>query len=312
MFFRFHLTFAVAAALSTAPAAGARDLGNGFSLTGDVQLEYLDLSGDSGKTYGIADVTLGWRSQQGGPIGFGFDISHFRQENPDDATGYSIFWGGAVVTSSYGELTIGRPRPLLDQFSMAPSIGTSSSMDLKLQGFFGSYMAHLQIIAPTIDSKGIGFKGRINGFSYGVGVHEFDNSGVTQTVFDIAASYESGPLLVYAGYERLPVEVASVPDHRALAGLRYAADRWAVGAEFNWTEYPFGTIEAKMIFGEYQVSDSLLLGLQYLDAGPSGNDPYYGASGIYSFDSGAFAEIGYFKGGAPGSEYLSASVGFEF
>lgn len=52
---------AAVAALSlglTAPAALALDFGNGFSIVGDVELEYVTGDSDS-EIFGFADVTLG-------------------------------------------------------------------------------------------------------------------------------------------------------------------------------------------------------------------------------------------------------------
>jgi len=48
------------------PALGL-DFGNGFTLSGDIELEYITAGGSSNSfTVGYLDATLGWRNQAGG------------------------------------------------------------------------------------------------------------------------------------------------------------------------------------------------------------------------------------------------------
>jgi hypothetical protein len=295
----------------TAPSAFAYDFGNGFSLMGDVELEYVDSTGSgSSSTFGFADMTLGWRSQAGGAIGFGFDLTGVAASDIDDGETYSAFWGGLVLTTAFGEVTVGRPRPLLDTLSPAPDVGALKIYELELGMISGSFLASEALFGSDLDIYGISLKGSSGAFSYGAAVHQVDTGSNTADIVELTGGYDAGAVRVYGGLEML--DDGSDEFRKLILGARYGADRWAIGAELaNFTAGPSdGTVYE--LYGEYEVIEGLAIGAQYLNYDDFIGESLYGISGIYSMGSGGFAELGYTDVTGPSDGIVSASIGFRF
>lgn len=307
---------ALLTATLSAPAGFARDLGNGFSLSGDIELEYIWFDNPTGNaTYGFADTTLSWRSQGGGPVGFGFDLSGLYFVNlAEGGLRESSWWGGLVVTTSFAEVSIGRPRPILDTLSPAPDVGNVRALGLDLGSVTVSSVLGTSVLlsSSSQDVYGISAKATSGGLVYGASVHRIESGGDHVDFIELAASYEAGSSLYYGGMEYV---VFGLDDFKRVhLGGRYAADLWTAGAEFT-ADIPGGHSSYSLkLYGDYEVVSGLRVGAQYLDPDVSQAGPYYyGVSGVYSFGSGGFAKLGYFNTiSGPGVEGVSASVGFEF
>jgi hypothetical protein len=138
-------TTAFAALVAGSAPALALDLGSGFTVSGDVELEYsADEIGNEGSTAFI-DATLGWRSQAGGSIGFGFDLDLVGMESFGAGFSASAITGGLVLTTEFGELTVGNPRPLLSTMIDTPMIGGLRTYDVQLENLSGSTLEFLNL-----------------------------------------------------------------------------------------------------------------------------------------------------------------------
>jgi hypothetical protein len=297
-----------AAALAPLPVV-ALDFGNGFSLVGDVELEYVTSDGDDA-TFAIVDLTLGWRSQGGGALGFGFDLTAIAFENLDSNDGVDRLWGGLVLTTGFGDFTIGSPRPLFDTLSPAPEIGLNRAIDLELSAVEGPTLGIAALVSDDLDIYGISFRGEQGGFTYGAAVHQADDEDDTRIV-ELVGSYSFGAPRVYGGVELIDGDFSI---DRLLFGGVYETDVWSVGAEFGRVSFFGDSIDIVQIFGDYEVIDGLTIGGQFkqISVGPD-EAQIFGLSGEYSFGTGGFAHLGVTSvNDIFDQDFVNASVGFRF
>ncbi|MCU0827501.1 MAG: porin [Tabrizicola sp.] len=290
----------------------ALDLGNGFSILGDVELEYLT-DGDDDVSFAFADVTFGWRSQAGGQIGFGLDLTLQNFSDLDNGEGRTATWAALVVTTGYGDVAIGRPQPVLERFFDAPEMGGTHYPDVLFGvfgGYGGSFIAQVALFEDA-DMVGVTFQGEASGLTYGAGVHRIDSTPSDVNAYELAVGYKAGGVELFGGFERIDTPVEYLD--RLQLGARYDADRWAVGAHHQSLDFVVTNFEVSTLYADYKVTDALTLGVQaqHFDTGPASND-FYGLSGEYSFGPGGFAQLGYLKAAEGIEDVFSASVGYRF
>jgi hypothetical protein len=203
----------------------AYDFGNGLTLVGDVELEYLMPESGNDSGFGFTDVTLGWRAQSG----FGFDLTGVSAHFLDAGQNFSRIYGGLVFTTSFGEITLGSPRPLLDILSPAPDVGASRALTLEFGQLNGSFLAGVALFQSDSDPYGISLKGRSGNLSYGAAVHRADFVGTSAEFFELTGSYDMGQTRLYAGIELGSIGPTDLEN--VMLGALYKADRWSVGAE---------------------------------------------------------------------------------
>jgi Gram-negative porin len=287
----------------------ALDFGNGFSVTGDVELEYLTEGGSDDSANGFADVTLGWRSQAGGAIGFGFDLTVNTIQQLDEGDGFTSYWGGLVLTTGVGEVTVGNPRPLLKTMINSPDVGAARLYDLEFSTITGSTM---ELVALTNDENlyGISFKGGAGALTYGASYHSVEGENID--IVELAANYTVGNTLIQGGLELIDTPTASL--EKVLIGATQSYDRWSAGAIVGRVSQGSEDVNSLKIFGDYNVTDALTVGAQVLTINGGGDsETYYGVSGEYGFGPGGFANLGLLDSDNNGGDAVyNASVGFRF
>jgi len=228
----------------------------------------------------------------------------------DGGDDYTTFWGGLVLTTSFGEVTLGRPRPLLDTLSLTPDVGAVRIYDLELGAITGSFLAAQAQFDTGIDVYGVSLKGTSGAFSYGAALHHVDAGSDTAEVLELTGGFDAGDARVYGGYEML--DDGSDNLRKLILGARYGADRWAIGAEL--ANFRSGSDDGTVyeLYGEYEVTEGLAIGAQYKNYDDLFGDSLYGVSGIYSMGSGGFAELGYADISGASDGIVSASIGFRF
>lgn len=303
----------VLAALATsvaAPAALARDFGNGFSLTGEVQLEYLT-DGDDEETYAFTDLTLGWRSQGNGALSFGVDIGieDIRVLSGND--NLSMERASLVLVTSAGELAIGRPKPVLAGMFTTPEIGGAKLIDLELSFFAGSILESL-IFVNDVEVIGMTFQGSAGDLGYGLGYHDVGDM-VDAKVLEAGITYTMGQSTLFAGIER--AEGISVSDITKLSlGATHDGGRWSAGALVSRSSSGSDDATLLMVFGDYEVMDAFTVGVQLtkIDTGMDSAN-LIGLTTEYGFGEGGFAGLGYMHTDDTFDEDLfTASVGYRF
>jgi hypothetical protein len=304
-------TTAFAALVAGSVPALALDLGSGFTVSGDVELEYsADEIGNEGSTAFI-DATLGWRSQAGGSIGFGFVLDLVGMESFGAGFSASAITGGLVLTTEFGEFTVGNPRPLLSTMIDTPMIGGLRTYDVQLENLSGSTLEFLNLTTDEVDIYGASFKGSAGAITYGISYHtveEIDGSRIVE----LAATYQLGKALIQAGMEAVDINPIGEIDKHFL-GATYVEDRWSAGLMLTFFEQSAVKIRTTRLFGDYEVSDAFKVGAQALNfeiGGTSGTS--YGLTGEYGFGSGGFAELGsLFSSGGDDAIY-QVSIGYRF
>lgn len=305
--------FAVLTALSTGVAATsalALDFGNGFSLSGDVELEYVNPDGGSDGGFGFSDLDLGWRGQGGGAVSFGFDLgleSRHDLESGDDA---SVIWGGLVLGLGFGEVTVGNPRPLLDQLPDVPDIGSVRAIRDELDFLTGSAQSALLLSEGSLDSYGVSLKGESGGLTYGASLHRIEGGGDSIDALELMAMYEYDQGAFYAGFETFDED--SLDLEKLIVGGQFSADRWAAGLEYARVETGGSDGDIFTLYGDYKPTETLSIGVQVLDFGDVADTTFYGVSGRFGMANGAFAELGAFTAKNSDSDAVSASIGYEF
>lgn len=290
----------------SAASATALDFGPGFTLTGDIELEYLVSDGDD-QTVGLTDLTLSWRSQSGGGLGFGFDLGVQSFHDFDDNSNPSILWGGLVLTTGFGEVTVGNPQPFLDTIADRPAIGGIDAYQVELGLFTGSSLSYFLLTAPSLDSYGVSFAGSSGDLSYGVALHRVEQGSDNAEVYSAMLAYSFGGTRVYAAFEDLREGGDSY--RKIMLGGEYDAETFRLGA--NVTDLTIGATSEQTteLYAEYNVTDSFVLGAQVFDF--ASVTTLYGISGTYGFAQGGFAELGYATDD-DGDDVVSASIGWKF
>ncbi len=286
----------------------ALDFGNGFSLTGEVELEAIDFGADSDSALWV-DVTLGWRSQGGGAIGFGVDLGIDGFHNLDGGDQREVFWGGLVLTTAAGDLTVGAARPvLLDLFDL-PKLGGSTLLDLELRSITGPFA---KAIAVGSDEQlyGVSFRGASGDLSYAVSYHEPDS--LPFSFLQAGMTYQIGNSLLKAGIEQL--ELGGLEFTLLSLGGSYDFERLSLGLHLSEVIEGPGKVTSVQLFGTYQVTDALVVEamVQDIDA-DSSQFQGFGLSGEYGFGSG-YARLGVAEVDGLGTDdtVLDAAVGFRF
>lgn len=298
----------ILALASLATPAAALDFGNGFSVVGDVELSYLSSGGSSTSTFGFEDVTLGWRSQAGGAIGYGFDLNFVGVQDLDQGDPLSTIWGGLVLTTAAGEFTIGNPRPLLKTLFDTPYIGGDRIFDLEFGSLIGSSVEYFALLSDE-GLYGVSFKGGTGALTYGASYHKFDTEDAS--AYELVAGYQAGKTQIQGGVEVLDVTAFTI--RKFLLGATYVSDRWSAGAQLSHSTQPMGDLTGFEVFGDYAVSDSFKLGAQVLRLEGLGSPvTFYGVTGEYGFGSGGFARLGVLDTSQGSDTSYSASVGYRF
>lgn len=222
----------------------------------------------------------------------------------------TALWGALVLTTSFGEISVGRPRPLLATFSPAPDLGATRLFTVGEIGLvFGSLVDLTAIYQPEVDILGATLKGDVGALSYGVGVHSLRNGGFSVEALELTLKYALDNAEVYGGLEAVDFPMETY--NKVMFGGRYLQDRWSLGMEVvNITGFGSGSQTFTKVYGDYEVMDGLTLGVQFENWGGS-SDNLIGLSGVYTFGIGGFAELGYVSD-SYGSNVTSASIGFRF
>jgi hypothetical protein len=276
---------------STSTPALALDFGNGFSLTGEVEFEYADISGSDSETYFIGDVTLGWRAGEAGALGFGFDFAVDTAYLFSESEDFTAYWGGLVLTTGFGEFTVGAARPVLDTVYQFPDVGTNGLIGVELGFVNGSIMAFYPKIADRV-ATGVSLAGSSGAFGYGVSVHKLDAGGATLDGSQIALTYSLGDTMLMGG-----VEAVSVSGGNNLStvqfGVVYDKGPLELGVELKHIDNGPSTTRLSRLHAGYDVTDAITVSgdIARISGSGSGTD-IWGLGAEYRFGNGGFLEVG--------------------
>lgn len=277
----------------------ALDFGNGFSTTGELEVELLSANGDSETlAYGSADLVY---QQPGG--GFGAFVGLDALSISGDSE--SIFYGALTYTADFGKFQIGAPRPLIDDYFDAPTLGGARFFGLLLP-VGRSFRSSIFAFGGNFDTPvGIRYDGTFGKLQAGASYDKFDGG----TFIDAAARLKLDTISFSGAVEQIESDNGFVQTLYHI-GAEARLDKLTMGAIYT----SLGVAEQTVthIYALYSPIENLDLTASYLmsDSIFSGTDAF-GLSAKYAFANGLYAEAGYLDGFFGGDLY-TASLGFRF
>lgn len=300
---------ATAALLALAASAHAYDFGNGLSIVGEVELQHLSDGTDS-KSFLAGDVTLAWRYAGDSGLGFGFDLtvdSLYQVSGDQDFTAY---WGGLVLTTSLGEITIGAAHPVIETVYRFPKLGTSKLADLQLLSVGGPLVSFLTLINDDV-TPGLSLAGATGALSHGVSLHELDTPGGDVRSSQIALGYDMANTRFLGGFEVIGLSGGNSISIYKLAVL-HQMDALTLGAEISAAEGSLtGTESFGCVHAAYDVTEALTVSANYGQVdGPGTSDELWSLSAEYRFGNGGFVQAGSTNLGE--DDFWDVGIGFRF
>ncbi len=246
----------------------ALDFGNGFSTTGEIELEHSKYM-FSNYSYFTGDVTLSWRSSGSGAIGYGADLTilHFRQIK--ESEGSTAYRGGLVVTTGFGDFTIGAPRRALSTVLTLPELGTNRMVNLEFNQLrWDSF--HPLLSEDT--ELGLAFTGTSGNLTYGASAHQFEGGKATADTVQIAASYIMGSTTFMGGVQRV---TGFGPSNQTalIFGMLYDRNKLTLGLELsNFANDNGQSFASARLHAGYDITDAftVLADITQIDPGFSG------------------------------------------
>lgn len=307
-----HLAPALLLAAGLGQPALALDLGSGFALTGEVQLEYADFAGNPSNGI-FTDLTLGWRSQRDSGFGIGADVSFVDQRNMGNDIDRTALWGGLVLGSDQVEVTIGRPRSLIQTMLPVPEAGGFKRIfvrpNLRMEG---------RGFVEDLDLSGVALKGKVGDLAFGALSSKERIPGFFDIEYaEIVLQYTLNRLTLSGAWERSDILGIDFDITRRYVGADYAGDGWSIGVQGVDEDYSSNfafDIDAVYAYGEIDLAEDWTAGLQYAELRIStSKNRSYGATLEYSPVAGSFAQVGLYQIlDRDVDRYLSASLGYRF
>jgi hypothetical protein len=254
-------------------------------------------------------VTLGWRSQGGGAIGLGVDLGVDGFHNLDGGDQREVFWGGLVLTTAAGDLTVGAARPVLVDLFDLPKLGGSTLLDLQLRSLTGP-LAKAFAVGADEQLYGVSFRGGSGNLTYALSYHEPESDPIS--FLEAGMTYQLGNSLLKAGVEMF--EIGGLDITLLSLGATHDLQRLTLGLHLSEAVDGPADLTSVKLFGAYQITDAFGVEamVQDVDAS-SGTFRGYGISGEYGF-GGGYARLGVAEADGFGADdtVLDAAVGFRF
>lgn len=315
MISRSVTTITLALGLTFPAFSQGLDLKNGFTLTGEVELEYVHFDGEgtNQEVYALADIGLKWRSQSSSGVSIGVDVDLVGTDATGSESDWNKVWGGLVLATDLGDLTIGTPRSLIKTMIVAPNIGGFAAFERSNDSFGGSWLEPYGV-ADFVNISGVSFKGTKGALSYGAS-YSWISSDMPgdrkQEILELVAVLETGKIKLQAGFQQR--ELLNVSAIRRSLGATYTGDRFSAGVLRSETPSSFFPTSSTLIFADYDITDALTLGAQanQTQIGTFWTN-FYGLTGEYTFANGAFAQVGLYSAPDYDITHANASIGFRF
>lgn len=284
---------------ATSAPSFALDLGNGFSASGEIEVEHLATdTGNDNLAYGTLD--LGFQ-QPDGPFGgyVGFDTIAVSGEKN------TRYFAALTYSSSFGKFQIGSPRPLIDDYFTAPALGGARLYEAAFP-VGKSLTSSLLFLGSDIETPiGLRYDGEFGALKAGASYSKFDLG----KVMDLAASYTVGKTTFSGALERLEGDTGFSETVYHL-GAEMRLEKLSVGAVY--TSFNASNQDLMQVYATYSPLENLDLTASYLQIGSSFSDQDgYGLAAKYTLANGLYAEVGYADSNL-GQDFYNASVGMKF
>lgn len=309
-----HMTRFVSAAVATiaclACPAAALDLGNGFSIIGEVELEYTKGETNSASIINT-DITLRWRSEGSAAISFGFDAAIESLYVYEDSEDNTLFWGGVVMTTGFGDLTVGAARPVAETVYDFPDFGSASVNRFLL---FPATRTGITFFATIADEQvaGVSLVGASGNLGYGISLHELSTAGNEVRSSQLALTFQAGNTMVMGGFETLAVSGSATDATTYRVGVLHDFGTLELGAEYAALEASTGSTQrVTRLHAAYEVFQDVTLRADLGKFNGSGTSENLWALGAeYRFGNGGFVQGGATSVGD--EETWDVGLGFRF
>lgn len=257
----------------------AQSVQDGFYTNGYAELGYYQ-NGSNNDTVGITETTLGYNTSSG----FGFEIGVDAVITKDDS--YSALYGALVYQSSFGKLSFGAPRAVMDAYlGNVPSLGGNTLFDVSFYGLGKrSYITSSYLFNNNVTPIGLRYDGTFGSTNVGASYHRYDDINV----YDLAANMQFGSATVSGAIEHLETNTSS--DTRYFLGVESKFGPVTAGLLYGQNAF-LGNGGSVELYAKYKPLDQLELTATALDLG-SGFDTTYGLAADYTFSQGLYVKAG--------------------
>lgn len=269
-----------------------------FTLKGYAQIES-EHTGDMTLSLARANFDMsvdGAALGLGLPLGFTLGYDGYRLSYLSHSEQSSGIYGAITYSGSFGKISVGVPRPVLDDFLSFPMIGGTHQLEVNAGTIFDSmsYMSIMYRMAETDGGAPVGLRydGSFGKLTVAASYNSVSEADID--ALDVAVKYQLTPAIAVTGMaEHLRAGGDSGTSY--YVGVEGSMDRLKGGLSYGRRDLgkPFDTTQA---FVSYSPIDRLDLTVSAATMTVSGNTyKRYGFSANYSFYKGAYVEAGYVK-----------------
>jgi hypothetical protein len=275
------IPFLLCAGLATSAAAQSAD--GSFYTDGYAELSFSDGIGIDSETLGVTETTLGY-TDEGSGFGFELGIDAIVGDGDDE----SAIYGAGTFQSSFGKLSLGAPRPVLDAFlSNVPDVAGLQALNFGTLG-----LAKRSLITPsyllTSDEVpyGLRYDGTFGTTNIGASYHRFDDADV----FNIAGNYALGQTTLTGAIEH--VSDSGFDETRYFLGVESKFGQVTAGLLYSGN-FVFTDKAAVEAYAKFKPLDQLELTASALnfDVG-AGSTTLYGLEADYTINQGIYVKAG--------------------
>lgn len=263
-----------------ASQAAAQSAQDGFYYDGYAELGYFD--GGDGNTIGYSDATIGYTdaaSGFGGELGVEAVIA--------DGDLYSALYGVLTYQSSFGKLSFGVPRSVVDSYlAYVPTLGGITFYNFgELSLSKRSYVGATYLFTDEETPVGLRYDGAIGTANVGASYSRYDDLDV----YNLAANTKFGQTTVTGAIDYL--KDGTTDEARYFFGVETNFGQVTAGLLLAQNAY-FNDRTSVEAYAKYKPMDQLELTVSALDIGISGIDTAYGLSADYTFSQGLYVKAG--------------------
>lgn len=295
----FRLSVLPLLLIGTTMPAFALDFGNGFSTTGEFELEYSNRTDSLSDTLGYAKFDIAYENASG--FGGFVGVDAFNGFSQNELAGY----GALSYSGSFGKIQIGAPRAAMDDYIAVPEFGGSRAFDLTLGIATDSYVTNANLLGDSETPLGLRYDGTFGDTKLGVSYHKVDDVNV----LGMGANYSFGQVTLRGGLEH--VETGGFKQTNYSLGAEGAVGPVTTGVLF--TKYNAFAVDSRLaqLYAVYSPIDRLNLTGNVIMIDDTSFRSGYGLSAQYTLPQGAYVEAGIGDGAKLSREY-NLSLGLKF
>jgi hypothetical protein len=275
------IPFVICAGLATSAAAQSAD--GSFYTDGYAEFSFSDGAGNDSETVGVTETTLGY-FDEGSGFGFELGVDAIIGDGNDQAAVY----GAGTFQSSFGKLSLGAPRPVLDAFlSNVPDVAGLQSLNFGTLGLTKrSFVSNAYLLGNEDAPIGLRYDGTFGTTNIGVSYHRVDDTDV----FNIAGNYALGQTTLTGAIEH--VSESGADETRYFLGVESKFGQVTAGLLYSGN-FVFSNDAAVEAYAKFKPLDQLELTASALnyDLG-TGSTTLYGLEADYTINQGIYVKAG--------------------